>query len=43
MRRMPSGCTPEPAGESVPRMTRFEIAHFARDPQCVERERSLPL
>src|ERR1700722_12409888 len=22
MRRMPSGCTPEPAGESVPRMTR---------------------
>ena len=37
MRRMPSGCTPEPAGASVPRMTRCEIAHLARGAQREQR------
>ena len=43
MRRMPSGCTPEPAGPSVPRITRCgqrsSIAAFA----AAIATRSLPL
>ena len=37
MRKMPSGCTPEPAGASVPRMTRLQVAHLARDAQREQR------
>src|SRR6516162_3417148 len=43
MRRMPSGCTPEPAGASVPRMTRCRspISRAVRSVNSAER--SLPL